>query len=212
MNETLYTRTKKRGLDFAHVCEVGVYLPHTSNVLQYAQEGIRTTLVEADPDIVKVLREYFAANTNVKIWDCAVYNEHRELEFCRAESSTFAAELPSSPALANDGYQKQPANTFRVQALRFDEIDDGSIDLLSIDTEGCEWYVLEFLQSRPKVISVETGIKRYVNPHLPQIKDWMQSQGYSLWYRDKSDSVYIQSKLLVLTPWQKLKRALGVYS
>ncbi|MBI5266362.1 MAG: FkbM family methyltransferase, partial [candidate division Zixibacteria bacterium] len=97
-----------------------------------------------------------------------------------------------SPALANDDYQPNDALAFEVEARRFSEVDDGSFDLLSIDTEGCEWYVLSHLVSRPLVISVETGWKRYVNPFLREIKQWLDRERYQLWYRDGSDSVFLR--------------------
>jgi len=46
MNTNLYRMTTEAGLTVEHVCEVGVYLPETSNVLNWIQEGVRTSLVE----------------------------------------------------------------------------------------------------------------------------------------------------------------------
>lgn len=94
-----------------------------------------------------------------------------------ADASTFASEIPSSPALANDKFDINKANTFTIEAKRFDEIDDGTIDVLSIDTEGCDWYVIQNMISRPTVISIETGTKSYVNPFIKEIKEWMQANG-----------------------------------
>jgi hypothetical protein len=41
--------------------------------------------------------------------------------------------------------------------------------LLSVDTEGCEWYALKNLKSRPKVISLETHGKYYTNAYIKEI-------------------------------------------
>lgn len=193
MNNTLHTRVKAAGIAVHHACEVGVYLPHTSNILGFIDDGLRATLVEADPVTVAELHTYFAQQPQVRIIGKAVYHRRCDLEFCKAEASTFVKEISASPALVNDRFDVHDAQTFTVQADTFDTMDDGTIDVLSIDTEGCEWYVLQFMTSRPAVISIETGIKRYVNPHLREINAWMQAHGYVRWYRDGSDTVYVRT-------------------
>lgn len=208
MNDTLYLRCKEKNIVASHVCEVGVYLPETSNILGFIRDEIRSTLVEADPETNEKLKAYFKKNCNVRIVENAVYFENKALEFCKAEASTFVREVPMSPALANDKFNINKANTFTVQAVRFDEIDDGTIDILSIDTEGCDWYVLKNMISRPMVISIETGTKHYVNPFLREIKDWMKSHGYEIWYYDGSDTVYMKPSIFNLSLKEKVKRAL----
>ena len=134
----------------------------------------------------------------------AIHEKSGTLEFYRAAASTFAHDLPSSPALANDNFNRETADTFTVESRRFDEVDDGTIDLLSIDTEGCEWYVLKFMASRPKIISVETGTKRYVNPFLSEIRQWMILNEYCVWYRHRSDTVFALKSALTLAPLQRI--------
>ncbi len=96
--------------------------------------------------------------------------------------------------MLNDAYEQKPENTFKVACKPFSSIDDGSIDLLSIDIEGGEWYVIKHLQSRPAIISVETHAKHYVNPFLKEILAWMSQEGYQIWYKDKSDTVFVHQK------------------
>lgn len=177
------------GLTVRHVCEVGVYLPETSNVLNWIHDGVRTTLVECDPLIVTKLRSEFPV-PNVVIHDVAVSHEVGELTLYRTGASTFGANVASSPATVNDGYQPRQEDSFTVKAVTFDMIDDGTIDVLSIDIEGGEWNVLRFLVSRPLVICVETHGKRYENPHLTDIRGWMRVQGYAPWYVDDSDTAF----------------------
>jgi FkbM family methyltransferase len=151
----LYKRLKAKQLSFRHVCEVGVYLPHTSNIIDFIQDGIRTTLVEADPEVVIKINQFFK-DYPIQVHAVAIWDYSGHLKLSKASASTFVSALKTSPALENDRYQIQEEKTVEVPCQRFSDIDDGTIDLLSIDIEGSEWYVLKYLTSRPKVISIET--------------------------------------------------------
>lgn len=211
-NKLIYRRLSRKGFKPAHVAEVGVYLPETSNILDYIRQGIRATLVEADPRCAEAIRQYFGDKYPVTLHAVAVFETEGELELINRAASTFASPLTSSPAIVNDAYKRSESDKFTVPAKRFDSIDDGTIDLLSIDIEGCEWYVLKYMKSRPAVISVETHGKRYINPFIREITDWMRENDYEIWYKDDSDSVYIRKGLfsigaaerfrLLLTNWR----------
>lgn len=215
----LYKKLLPKKLSFHHVCEVGVYIPETSNIIDFVKGGTRATLVEADPEIAEKVRLVFAPY-NATVHAVAVWDTTGILKLSRAASSTFATELPTSPALENDRYHISEANTFEVPSVQFSALDDGSIDLLSIDIEGGEWYVLKHLRSHPKVLSIETHGKYYTNPFIAEITAWLQEHHYELWYKDGSDSVYIQQGLFpisladgletkqaeMLTGWKKIKR------
>src|SRR5512133_2367754 len=201
MNSRLHESTRRLGLTFSHVAEVGVWIPEASNVLGYIEEGIRTALVEPDPDCVARIRERFDGLPNVQVHPVAIFTERTRLSLYHAESSTFAAVLPSSPALVNDRYQRTDDKKFDVDAVPFSDVDDGTIDLLSVDTEGCEWFVLQTLRSRPTVISLETHGRRYRNPYLAEIESWMKREGYRVWYRDRSDTVYVREGVVRHPRW-----------
>lgn len=190
MNAALFTSVTDAHIPVQHACEVGVYLPDTSNVLGWIEAGVRTTLVECDPLIVSTLRERFAASSNITIHDVAVAEEAGTLTLYRTGASTFGGNVTASPALVNDGYVPSARDAFTVRSVRFDSIDDGTIDVLSIDIEGGEWNVVQYLKSRPAVISIETHGKHYTNPHRADIEAWMSDNGYGAWYMDASDTVY----------------------
>ena len=204
----IYKKLLSKGVSIHHVCEVGVYLPETSNVIDFIQQGTRTTLVEADPDVVEKIKGAFP-QPSVTVHSVAVWDSDGELRFSRAASSTFATDLPDSPALTNDKYVKKEENTFTVPCTRFSNLDDGTIDLLSIDIEGGEWYVLKHLKSTPKVLSIETHGKYYTNPFMAEINSWIESHNYELWYQDGSDSVYIQKNLFEVPAGDKIETKLA---
>lgn len=205
----IYEKLKPKHLTFKHVCEVGVYVPSTSNILDFIRDGVRATLVEADPDVARQIEATFADAPNVTLHPVAVWDTAGTLKLSKAASSTFATELPTSPALANDHYRISSATTFEVPCVQFSQLDDGSIDLLSIDIEGGEWYVLKHLRSRPQVLSLETHGKYYTNPFLAEIMGWLQANGYVLWYKDGSDSVYIKQGLFTVSLADQLEARLA---
>lgn len=218
MNNTLYEAVASAGLTVSHVCEVGVYLPATSNVLGWIYNGLRTTLVECDPLIVRTLREHFANHPHVSISDVAVADEPGTLTLYRTGASTFGSNVPASPAQINDGYRPEANDAFTVRAATFDTIDDGSIDVLSIDIEGGEWYVLKHMISRPQIISIETHGKRYVNPFKREIELWMRDNEYGAWYVDATDTVYRKGwtgaridKSPPTSLWKRIKKVVRGY-
>lgn len=204
MNDYLYQKVKKSGFVPKLVAEVGVYLPHTSNVLGFINDNIETILVEPDPKCVEKIYEYFIDKTNIKIFKNAIYTENTTIELYRTNASTFVSTLKSSPALVNDNYQKKNEDKFEANAIKFSEIDKGNIDILSIDTEGCEWYVISTMVSRPKVISIETHAKKYKNPYINDLKDWFNQNDYIVWYIDKSDTVFIKNNFTQFSLLEKI--------
>ncbi|MDJ0757934.1 MAG: FkbM family methyltransferase [Woeseiaceae bacterium] len=188
----LYRRLEAKDFKPTHVAEVGVYLPETSNVIDYIRAGVRATLVEPDPVSLKKIHTMFGDSPNVSIVEVAVYDRVGQITLSQRDASTFVSDLEASPAIVNDGYQQSEEDQFTVDCTTFDRIDDESIDLLSVDTEGSEWYVLETMRSRPRVISIETHGARYVNPHIDKIQAWMRDNGYVIFYKNRTDSVYVQ--------------------
>ncbi|MGQ3685092.1 MAG: FkbM family methyltransferase [Candidatus Loosdrechtia sp.] len=209
MSKRLYFMCKRKGLVPREVAEVGVYLPETSNVLEFINDGIPALLIEADPVCVEKLRQYFASYSNVSIFPYAVWDENRCIALYRANASTFIGELDASPALINDSYILDKADRFEVEARRFCEIDNGRIDLLSIDIEGAEWYVIKHLSSYPQVIALEGYSGEYQNPFLPQIEQWMRENGYVRWFIDNTDIVYIQRGVIDLTTGERCRNLLA---
>jgi FkbM family methyltransferase len=194
-NKLIYTRLKKRSLQFRHVCEVGVYLPETSNIIDFIKECVKATLVEADPDTVIKIKEYFK-DYPVHVVPVAVWDTSGVIKLSKAAASTFVTQLGASPAIVNDQYKVKEENTFEVPSHKFSEIDDGTIDLLSVDIEGGEWYVIKHMVSKPTVISIETHGKYYINPFIKEIESWMKQENYVTWYKDMSDTVFIKKDLL----------------
>ena len=209
----IYRRYLAKKIAINHVCEVGVFLPEMSNVFDFITKSkIKTTLVEPDPKSIQAIKNLFGDYSNVKLFPFAVYDYNGTMELVQREASTFAADLSASPALVNDNYEIKEEDKFTVECKTFDKIDDGSIGLLSIDTEGCEWFVLKYLKSRPAVISLETHGKKYLNPYLNEIISWMKENGYERWFMDKSDTVYFKKGTFAISLMERIQlQAMSIY-
>jgi len=204
-NSMLYQKVDATGFKPSHVAEIGVWHPNTSNIYKYIQDGVRTTLVEPDPESIRLIKENFNNNRNVSLHEVAVCDFNGEVDLCKRESSTFVSNLSSSPALVNDDCDIQNSEQFTARAKLFSEIDDGTIELISIDTEGSEWFAIKNMTSRPVVISIETHGGMYTNPYLEELLKWMQDNHYKLWYKDKSDSVFVLTNVVSITLMDKFR-------
>lgn len=209
MSDRLHRMCKRKQVQLRKVAEVGVYFPETSNILAFIRDGIPAMLVEADPKCVEKIEHYFAAYPQVQIFPYAVWDDSGFVTLYRTNASTFVGELTAAPALVNDAYARVEEDSFQAEARRFSEIDDGSIDLLSIDIEGAEWYVLKHLRSRPVVIALETHAGEYNNPFMPQIREWMRANGYERWFVDNTDTVYARRGAIDFSTGERLRHGLG---
>ncbi len=201
----LYKKIKKKNIKIDHVCEVGVHLPESSNVLDFINDNIKTTLVEPDTKSIEQIKKKFNDRINILLFPVAVYDYEGQLELVQRNASTYVSTIKNSPAVINDNYIPDDADKFIVACTTMDKIDDGSIDLLSIDTEGSEWYILKNLKSRPKIISVETQGRAYTNPFLKEISCWMKKNNYIIWYKGKTDTVFFKENLFILSISEKLR-------
>ncbi|MFC1476165.1 FkbM family methyltransferase [Candidatus Zixiibacteriota bacterium] len=197
--KTIYQKLTRKGFKPQHVAEIGVYFPETSNVYDYIRAGIKCTLVEPNPESVEKIKQHFAGQDNVTLHPVAIYDRKGQVELVRRAASTFVGELATSPAIVNDDYRLDDGDKFTVKACTFDEIDDGTIDLLCVDVEGSEWFVIKHMISRPAVISLETHGSAYVNPYLDEILNWMSINDYLIWYKDQSDTVFVKDEVITIT-------------
>jgi FkbM family methyltransferase len=208
-NSKFYETVKKRGFTPSLVVEVGVWHPNTSNVYSFIEDGIKAILVEPDPKSIELIKKKWNNKTNVKLYEVAICDFDGNVELCQRESSTFISTLPDSPALANDNCNIEKSESFIAKAIKFSNIDEGNIDLISIDTEGSEWFVIKHMISRPTIISIETHGGMYTNPFMKELKKWMKENNYILWMKDKSDSTYVLKEKITLTYFDKMNLLLS---
>lgn len=196
---SIHSRLTSRGFVPTHVAEVGVHRPLNSNVYQYIVDGVRSTLVEPNPESVDEIRVHFAGLANVTLHAIAICQTDGPVSLVRRGPSTHLKNIEGSPAAVNDRYVLNERDICVVEGRTFDSVDDGTIDLLSVDVEGSEWFVIEKLRSRPRVITLETHGARYRNPYLAEIEEWLDANSYRLLYRNTSDSTYVKEGVIRVT-------------
>lgn len=79
---------------------------------------------------------------------------------------------------ALEGTFMQPDTpAIEVEVMPWKHLDDGQIDVLNLDCEGCEHHVLENLISKPWIIGIEAWPH---DPHRRSNLEWLVTHGYRL--------------------------------
>ena len=183
---------KKKNYFPHHVCEVGVWHPRTSNIKYYIEKDIKTLLIEPDLESIALIEKKWGDKKNLILKTFACTDFEGTIDLHKAGSSSFVSSTNNSPAIVNDSFDIKKNVSTKVDAKKFSSEDPGDINLISIDTEGSEWYVIKHMISRPDIISIETHGGYYINPYIGEIKKWMDKYNYALWFKDNSDSVYVK--------------------
>ncbi len=198
--------------------EVGAAHPNSQRLTHFIKGGFDVVLIEANPRLFYCLTkgsDYaddfettwpnikpppygepgLGAYTNCVIHNVAIVDKDRigtVIIYDRKASSCVAGI--TSPAKANDGFVEGDGTPgYEVRATTIDEFDNGQVDILLADVEGCEWYCIKNLISRPKIIVLETHGKGYTNPHLSEINEWMAANSYEVVGSDDTDTTYVKS-------------------
>ena len=184
-----------RGMNLRRLVEVGVGSLSQLKPFYDSGEYDKITLVEVLPGASELARMYFISGIesgNVEVINKGVADKNGELEFYIDGDTTHMAELPSTPVhFHGREYSKEPV---KLPVVKFTEIEPFIIDLLAVDIEGGEWFVIKHMKNRPKIISLEThsSVNEYRNPYLKEIKEWLERNGYDILYVGVSDTIYIK--------------------
>ena len=195
--------------------EVGASHPRNYRLDYFVKNGFNVILVEANPRLHFCLTK--GSNNgdfrdvwpnvppppyqhsgldgfkNCQILNIAISDRNETLKLFERDASTFISGL-NSPAKVNDHFQEsESAPYYLVESKTIDKIDNGEIDVLLNDTEGCEYFSLTNFVSRPKIIVLETHGYSYTNPYIKEISQWMKENNYSEIERDFADTLYVRN-------------------
>lgn len=192
MTLDIFTYIDRAGVAIRKALEVGVYSYETSAVRLLMARGVSCDLYEAIPDFCAEISKKIANFPNVHLHGVAVSNYQGTMTLCMAGPSTFNASQSSSPAINHDCLDKNAVSSLDVPCVKMSDIDPGDYDFVSIDVEGGEYSILEGMKSRPRVISIETQSRDYINPRLGAITDWMVENNYEVWLWNDTDTVFVK--------------------
>ena len=182
------------GIEYEVVCEVGVWKPEESHILNLIPHAKKVMMFEAQEEYAQQSRDAFKEYDYVTVHTVAIYKENLDnVKFVDIGSSSFI-EGTVSPSVNMHVYNIPQRDRFQVEARTLYNYDEGDIDILTVDVEGVEWYVLDKMISRPKLICLETHYAPigYVNPFMSEIEAWMLVNGYVKHLTDVSDTIYVK--------------------
>jgi FkbM family methyltransferase len=174
-------------MKFKHIAEVGC--DGKISLHEFITPESRVQIFECNPDHLREIKRHYGDMPNVTVHPYAMWKEKGKVRF-NLEGATSYVEGVQSPLLANDMFRTPEQQIIEVEARTFDEFDDGTIDIMDIDIEGAEWYVIEKMKSRPSVITIEMSWKAYVNPHTKEIEKWFSDNMYFKFKEEKAVHFY----------------------
>ena len=196
----LHSLTRSIHLNPRHVVEIGVNEPQRCSVADFIRGGVKATLVEPLPWCAKNLNAAFPfarvieAVCAEQAGEITLYDRGEGAWIESVPAGSAPDEHPSHSGIKRSEFEQQYKRT--VKAIRFaDEIDAEDIDIICVDTEGAEWFVIgQMHKARPRLVRVETHFSHsgYRNPYLREITERMAALGYNKLVEDVSDTLWIR--------------------
>lgn len=147
----------------------------------------RLDILEPIPANIERVRAKYKSWDNVTVHPYAVWKENCQLWMHNIGVLSYVEGI-ACPAITL-GYEPKEEKLIEVEAITFDKFDKGDIEMMDIDVEGAEWYVIQRMISRPNVIVVETGTLRN-HPHIDEIDNWMDINGYDQFAHQETNSFF----------------------
>ena len=187
--------------NFKKIFEIGVGEINSCRTKIFWDSGIECHLFEPNPILYKDLIDKSKNYKNVHVYNLAITNKSGEEEILLINNCSYIDGI-ESPMILNHGINTEYTESVekvKIKTETIDKFDTGDIDILLIDTEGCEWFVLEKLISRPKQIAIETNTlgqngNLIYNKYIDKILFWMWKNNYQLALKDENDSHFMKMK------------------
>jgi FkbM family methyltransferase len=149
-------------------------------------------LFEANPKNCEDLAKNLEKRDNFFIYNCAIGDYEGDVDFVLDGDSSYVKNINSPTEQCADKNHIDSLITIKIPIFKISTFDKGNIDVLFIDIEGSEYFVLKHLISRPQSITIELDNEGngYVNPYLKEILQWMKDNDYYLKERIHGDGVF----------------------
>lgn len=177
---------KGSGVEVRHAVEVGAFSMEFCNLGHYLLDPkVRVQLFEPMPERFASLSKETAGLEHVTCHNVAIMDEDGPVVMRNMWAGSHVVGV-AAPEVVNKGtktaafYRGKKIEEVTVEGRIFTPFDDGTIDVLTLDSEGCEWFVLKHMRSLPKWISIEMGDSKnpYKNPNSAEIHQWMEKNRY----------------------------------
>ena len=166
-----------------HILEVGIGPLRVCRSSKYWRRS-RCPLIDAHPKFCRAAKHASRRKPFVTVHRAAIMDNPGHVNLVTFGDG--ASYVEGEPGRRNG--KRGPLTP--VMGYRISRFDDGTVDVLFCDVESCEWYVLKHLVSRPRLISLEMYRWKepsYRHPHLEEILDWLKTNHYKEFARDKAD-------------------------
>lgn len=158
-----------------------------SSFHNFLTENHRLDILEPIPRNIENIKRVYGGWSNVTIHPVAVWKYSGKIRMYNLGILSYV-EGVESPATSGFGYIPKESDLIEVDAITFDQFDDGTIDMLDLDMEGSEWFAIQKMISRPRVIVIETG--NHDHPNMIEINSWMQENSYAEFGHQDGNSFY----------------------
>lgn len=184
----LSKRCKEIGFQPERIAEVGVGAPEQITTGKLLKDAKSVILVEPHPGSFRRLTKLFEEDQRIEVIQKAIFPKRGQQKFQIKGGSSYL-DCVKSP----ESRKGSKLLSIMVEAIPFSDIDPGNLDLVALDCEGSEWFVISTMTSRPRVITVEMALRSgYRNPYYDEIVAWMKEEGYRDWYTFKADHTWIK--------------------
>lgn len=182
-----------------HIIEIGVGTYEGVSTINLIKNRVTAIVFEPHPSFYKNIVEHLGNTPGLQIINKGIYKEKGAQKFYDKWASTFIGVMyDHSGAKAQDKYEIDEKDAFICEVDTIDNYDNGEVDLLCMDCESCEWFVLEKLISRPTIVQIETHsfYSDYQPFNIDKIRQWFEDNDYGLFALNESDSIFVKKEKL----------------
>lgn len=147
------------------------------------------TALEANPRLVSLVNRSVRVNGfggRVRVVPLAALDAPGSADFVSFRRNSGGGHVTSAPEGYFDPAMGEPEH-FRVDKVRLDDLDCGAVDLIRLDAEGSEPFILAgaagLLQAHPDLaICMEWSLVQMGSrTSVPDFIDWLASLGFRFW-------------------------------
>lgn len=150
-------------------CAVGPF----SLVSGFAEHCRRLLLIEPDPRMARHAR---LDHPTADVVEAAITDDEGTANLRQLNGASYIKGIGWAPAFQPQHVGRiKRAGKVRVKTLPFCAVDDGEIDLMNLDCEGSEWFVLKNMISRPAILQIEL-YQEHAN--YAEIQQWLDVNAY----------------------------------